>query len=143
MTDGLEANVRFFKMVTGGSVLLENPYCASQFIFFLFDTVHLFKNVYNNLVNYGIFQCPSFENHQNTITAKFGHLKDLYQLELGEPIKRAHKICDKVLRPSSVEKTNVMLADSCFHESTINTLMYYGRRGHAKFLETAEVFKIV
>ena len=82
MTDGLEANVRFFKMVTGGSVLLENPYCASQFIFFLFDTVHLFKNVYNNLVNYGIFQCPSFENHQNTITAKFGHIKDLYQLEL-------------------------------------------------------------
>ena len=142
MTDGLEANVRFFKIVTSGSVVIENPYFKSQFIFFLFDLVHLFKNIYNNLVNYGEYTCPSFDDFNKSITAKFSHVHELYRLELSSPLQRAHKLTDKVLHPSSIEKTNVMLADRCFHECTINGLNFYGKRGHPEFLETAKVFTI-
>ena len=66
----------------------------------------------------------------------------MYELELGKPIKMAHKLSDKVLNPSTIEKTNVKLADSCFHESTINALKYHSNYGHKEFSETAEVLQI-
>ena len=142
MTDGLEANARFFRLVSGGNLMMQNPYAVSQIIFFLFDTVHLFKNIYCNFMNYGTYTCPSFDNPGKTITGRFDHLKDLYKMELGDPMKRAHKLNDTVLHPSSVEKTNVMLADSCFHESTIVGLKHWGKRGFPQFLETAEILSI-
>ena len=55
----------------------------------------------------------------------------------------AFKLTDTVLSPSSLEKINVKLADSCFHESTINALAYYSSHGYAKFKETAEVLQII
>ena len=140
MTDGLEANVRFFRMICESKVLINNPYNLLNLIFFLFDTIHLFKNIYCNLVNYGIFVCPSFEQDQGSITAKFSHIVQLYHLELISPVKRAHKLTEKVLHPSSIEKTNVKLADACFHESTVNALIHYAKRGFPEFRETAQVF---
>ena len=47
-----------------------------------------------------------------------------------------------MLRPTSIEKTDVGLADSCFHESTINALRYYSNHGYSKFFENAEVLQI-
>ena len=143
MTDGLEANVRFFKMVSGGDVMIKNPFNLYSFIFLLFDTVHLFKNIYNNLVMYGIFICSSFEKDGVYLTATFSHVVVLYNKELTVPVKRAYKLTEKVLKPSSLEKTSVMLADSCFHESTINALNYYASRGNPEFSETAAVFQII
>ena len=58
-------------------------------------------------------------------------------------MKRAHKLTEKVLHPPSIEKTNVKLADACFHESTIDALKYYAPRGYPEFSETAKVFKII
>ena len=86
--------------------------------------------------------CPSVDDQFKLITANFSHIRELYNLELGKPIKMAFKLTDKVLRPSSLEKTNVKLADSCFHESTINAA-YYSSHGYAKFKETAEVLQII
>ena len=56
---------------------------------------------------------------------KFAHIKELYHIEEGKSIKPAHKLNDKVLNPCVLEKTNVKLADSLFHSSTINALIYY------------------
>ena len=44
--------------------------------------------------------------------ANFNHIKSLCHIEMGKPIKMAHKLNDKVLNPCSLEKTNVKLADS-------------------------------
>ena len=55
-----------------------------------------------------------------------------------------HKLCHKVINPTSMEKTNVRLADACFHESTIHALKYYGEHGwQPTFSTTAEVLQIV
>ena len=72
----------------------------------------------------------------------FDHLKELYDIELGKSVRMAYKLSDKMLRPTSIEKTDVGLADSCFHESTINALRYYSNHGYSKFFETAEVLQI-
>ena len=55
----------------------------------------------------------------------------------------AHKITDKVINPVSIEKTNVHLADACFHNSTINALRYYAKNGKPHFTETADVLQLM
>ena len=76
------------------------------------------------------------------LQASFGHIKQLYDLELGMPLKMAYKLCDKVLHPATIEQTNVSLADACFHESTIHALRYYSSNGFPEFSRTAEVLQI-
>ena len=66
----------------------------------------------------------------------------MYEMELEKPLRKAYRLSDKVLSPSNIEKTNVFLADSLFHESTINGLRYYGERGHDSFLQTAALLSI-
>ena len=53
MTDGHSSNMKFFKTkllkdLPEGIYSVPNPWMLGCFIFLLFDTVHLFKNVYNN-----------------------------------------------------------------------------------------------
>ena len=83
------------------------------------------------------FLCPSFSEKNQDLHAKFDHIKVLYELDLGKPMKMGYKISDKVLSPSTIEKTN-----SCCHESTINALKYYSNHGHEEFSGTAEVLQI-
>ena len=141
VADGLDANAKFYKNISkdiAPKSKILNPASPPDFIALAHDTTHLFKNIYNNLCNYGTFVCPSFTEKDVQYTAKFSHVCELYELELNKPIKLAHKLNHKVLSPSSLEKTNVKLADSFFHESTINALEYYAKNaGHPDFANTA------
>ena len=111
-------------------------------VYLLFDSVHNFKNVYNNFINKGLFECPDFDGVKIG-NPSFAHIVKLYELELQKPVKMAYKLTEKVLHPSSIERTNVKLFDSMFHESTINALEYYGKNGHLEFLETLPFFQLV
>ena len=53
-------------------------------------------------------------------------------------IKMARKLKEVVLHPVAIEKTNVRLADSLFHESTIAALDYYASHGHPEFDQPAQ-----
>jgi hypothetical protein len=77
------------------------------------------------------------------LTAKLTHLQDLYELELGKPAKIAHKLSEKVLAPISIERTNVQLANSLFHESTIAALEFYARDGNDGKREWAETARFL
>ena len=74
--------------------------------------------------------------------ASFGHIKQLNDLKLGMPSKKAYQLYDKVLHPATIEQTNVSLADPCFHDSTIHALKYYSSHGFPEFSGTAEVLQI-
>jgi hypothetical protein len=74
----------------------------------VFDPVHLFKNFFTNFLNRKVFSCPAFEDIE--VSAKFDHIIQLYNHELGRPIKIAHKLTQKVLTPRPIERCNVMLA---------------------------------
>ena len=55
----------------------------------------------------------------------------------------AYKITEKVLHPQSIEKTSVKLADSAFHESTINAFIYYSKHGYDNFEETTHFLRYI
>ena len=74
---------------------------------------------------------------------KFCHIERVYMMELGKPLKIAHRLTEKFLHPTSIEKTNVKLADAAFHESTINALQHYGEKGYPGFLQTANFMRAV
>ncbi len=101
-----------------------HPNLPEQDVYLLFDAVHNFKNVYNNFQTRKEFIYPALVESGDK-KASFLHLEQLYNLELGKPIKMAYKLSDKVLHPTNIEKTNVLLADSLFHESTIAGLRFY------------------
>ena len=81
---------------------------AIQRLYLTFDPVHPFKCFYNNFLSRELFICPSFVG-EIMLQASFGHIKQLYDLELGMPLKKAYKLCDKVLHPATIEQTNVHL----------------------------------
>ena len=145
MTDGNEVKAKCFKdYICNGTMQLwvDNPFAPGKRIFLMFDPTHLFKNFYNNFLKKEDFSFPSFEDECKIFRASVDHVKELYELEFGKPIKMAYKLSDQVLNPSTIEKTNVRLADSFFHESTINALQYHSKNGHEDFAETAELLEI-
>ena len=58
-------------------------------------------------------------------------------------VKMAHKLNNRVINPSNIERQSAMLTMALFHESTINALKFYGGQGRPEFLETAEFLTIV
>ena len=68
---------------------------------------------------------------------KISHLQKVYNRELGKHLKIAHRLSEKVLHPSTIEKTNEKLADVLFHNSTINALMFYTDNGYPEFYDKA------
>jgi len=110
-------------------------------------------------LNKGQFDCPKFEetaivgtmteevmtsetSSENRIKPNFQHLRQLHSLELGKPVKYAYRLTDKCLNPAPIERTNVMLANSVFHESTINALWHYSE-SNPEFADTATFLRII
>ena len=142
--DNFFANRKFYTELYGGKLqaCIPNPLDVRQPLFLLFDAVHNFKTTYNNLVAKGAFNSPLF------LGSKIGkpslkHIERMYTIELGKPLKMAHKLKDKVMHPLSIEKTNVKLADAAFHESTINALAFYSKNGHPEFTNITESLKVI
>ncbi|CAL1266481.1 unnamed protein product [Larinioides sclopetarius] len=100
---------------------ISNPVEPDSKLFFLFDTVHLIKSVRNNWFNkktLGQVLCfPSPDNSSKISLAKLQDLKDIYETEKLNLIKKAPKLSQKVLYPTSFEKQNVLLALNIFHDS--------------------------
>lgn len=146
LTDAHSSNWKFYsqELCSGGKMknFISNPHLPDNKIFLLFDSVHVFKNMYNNILNKQQFIAPRFlekaaasqdeEKCAETtsakvaaattvsfLSAKFEHVQDLYNRELGHAVKYGHKLMDKVLAPQPIERTKVDLADQFFHENTI------------------------
>ena len=66
-------------------------------------------------------------------------------MERGNPAKLAHKLTDKVLHPSCLEKVNVKLATAATHESTSTALRHFAQHqpNFANFKDTAEFLELV
>ena len=123
--DGHSSNCKFYKELCSGmmNLCIVNPLKAADRIFLLFDPVHLFKNFYNNLINKLYFECLNFED--KVLKPNMQHIKNICNAELGKSVKIAYRLSDKVLNPATIERSNVSLADSLFHESPIAALNFY------------------
>ena len=142
--DGHSSNRKFYVEKLSNDdlrVCIPHPYIKGAYIYLLFDSVHVFKCIYNNFINKRIFYCPDFDGQK--IEGHMSHIEELYKHELGRPVKYAHKLTDKVLHPMPIEKTKVELADRLFHESTIAALDYYSENGFPQWKTTANFLRLI
>jgi hypothetical protein len=145
IVDAHSSNRRFYTEELCGGLLqtfIPHPMDNNSKIFLLFDSVHVFKNLYNNLINRKVFKCPPFAGEP--VSANAQHTRDLYELEMGRSVKYAHKLTERVLNPKSIEKTNVDLACRFFHESTVHGLEYFAKNeGKNEWEESANFSRLV
>ena len=72
------------------------------------------------------------------------YLVSIYNRELGMEAKMAHRLTDKVLNPSSIERTNVQLVGAATQESTTTALIYYADKCNMPaYKETAAFLRLV
>ena len=76
---------------------------------------------------------------------EFSHLERVYNMERGNPTKMAHKLTDKVLHPSNLERVNVKLTAAATHESTTAALRQFAQLQPSlrDFNDTAEFLELV
>ena len=113
-TDNHTANRKFFtqKLCNGSlKTSIPHPMDETKQLFLSFDAVHNFKNVYNNFINKEYFVCPSLGSGP-PMRPNFAHIKEIHHKEAGQAVKMAHKLTQKAMNPTAIEKTNVKLADS-------------------------------
>ncbi len=154
-SDNHKSNMKHFKKILCGGNLqpyITNPFDSSKKIFLLFDPTHILKCITNNFRQKESFACPAYpevvdrfeDSHPKAnFYPSYGNVKDLQELEIGKPLKIAHKLSDKVINPLALEKTNVSLADALFDESTINGLLFYGNNGFPEFIQTAKFLRVI
>ena len=85
--------------------------------------------------------CPEYPPFEQ-IDSNFDDIVKLHEIELGKTVKYADKLNDKCLKSVTIERSNVSLAVSVFHESTINGLEHYAER-YPQFANTAKFLKII
>ena len=147
-TDGHRTNQSFHNSLGDDGKHPEwilNPYSTdSARIYTMYDTVHLFKNFYYNLLNKKTLACPPMPGTETPLHADSKHLEQVHLMELGGEVKMAHRLTDRVLHPTSVERVNVRLAMAATHESTVAALRFYSQRdGHSAFKGTADLLELL
>lgn len=144
ITDGHSSNRKFFMDLCEGPM---TPFVhlkpnSEDKTFLLFDSVHLLKNWYTNLLRKNTFLGPKFRGEM--MAASFDHVRALYKKELGKSVKIAHKLNHKVIYPKPIERSKVDLANRFFHESTIAGLKFYGQEEINKdWLTTAHFLLVI
>ncbi|XP_059098099.1 uncharacterized protein LOC131892312 [Tigriopus californicus] len=148
ISDGHSANRKFVTdnlQCRNGKSHIENPFAAPPFnrIHPLFDTIHLMKGLYTNLLNKGEFECPPFEDQ--VVRPRLSHFRSLYEEETCAAIRYAPKLNHKVIAPMPIERCNVDLSVRFYHESTAAALRHYSNESETRkeWNETAAFVDIV
>ena len=150
-TDNHRTNQAWHKSLgTGGRhpEYVLNPYSEKEEkIFTMYDTVHIFKNLYYGLMRSRSLSLPPFpgSEDQRVLEVNFDHLKMIHDEEHGQPAKLAYKLTDKVLNPSVLERVNVKLAAAATDESTCAALRFFSehRPGCERFSDTATFLELI
>ncbi|XP_043218350.1 uncharacterized protein LOC122379861 [Amphibalanus amphitrite] len=109
----------------------------------MFDTVHLYKNFFFNLLNKKTLICQ-LPTTETVVKAEYNHLQQLYRMEMGQDIKMAYRLTDRVIHPTTVERVNVQLAVAATHETTVAALRFYGQKEeHCNFRQTADFLEML
>ena len=73
---------------------IPHPYLEGDKLFLFMDTIHYFKNIYNNWVNKKILQLPVTDliDPDKKIVANFHQIEKLYNAESTKTLRIAHKL---------------------------------------------------
>ena len=148
-TDGHRANQSFHRALSEDGSHPEyilNPWGlhSDDRIYTMYDSVHLFKNMYFNLLNKRTLHCPALDEAGTPLDVNISHLEKIHAMEYSSQAKMAYRLTDKVLHPTSIERVNVQLAIAATHETTIAALRFYGQQEqYSAFNQTAEFLHYV
>lgn len=126
VSDNHPINRAFFKFLGGGNLVhrVNNPCDPTKDLFLLIDPTHCFKNIYNGFEKRVNIHMTATEDLPE-VNANFTHVKQLFISERQMGLRMAHKLSERVLHPSNINRTSVKLASSVFHETTFTALKYH------------------
>lgn len=114
-------------------------------LFYLFDSVHILKCIFNNWLNSKPDQTlhyPDFETREVNKCGSFKAVKKLHELEYDKILKFGYSINLKALFPSYLERQNVKLSLKIFNNFVIEALKGFGSNiPHSQ--DTADFIKII
>lgn len=155
ISDNNRVNRNMFEKICGGQLKssIPHPFDSSRQLFFLFDSVHLFKSIRNNWLNQ-IDQTFRYPNAATAVSgelckASFAHLKQLYDSERSATVKMAPGLTYTALHPNRIQRQSVNLAVKVFDEKNVAALQQFGKSlscdfsGTGNFILTiAQLWKI-
>ena len=130
------------------SFVYPHPCDLSRPLFFLFDSVHIFKCIMNNWINQkSAGKCMMYPSLQEKVQSdnceitrfelsspvsiaqsSFNALKQLHQLEYDSTVRFAHNLSLKKLELSTFERQNVNLAVRICNDFVAQALVDHGRK---------------
>ena len=117
-----------------------NPVNPDKKLFLLIDSTHIIKNIYNNFQKRKMF---TFHHDCEFPNANFKHIEELYNLESSLSLRLAHKLSERVLNPTTIQRTSAKLAMSLFHDSSVAALKFYVNNGHEDWSSTSSFVSYV
>lgn len=130
------------------SIVYPNPADKSKPLFYLNDSVHIFKCIRNNWLNLKTYRktfCyPDFENNDILRYASFEAIREVYKLETEKLLKFGYGLSLKALWPSTFERQNVKLVTQIFNDNVENSLLELGQSNNIEnYEDTAKFINII
>lgn len=144
-SDNATLNWKFFLELCNGKLKprIPHPHLEEQDLFLLFDPVQGLKNIFNNFQSRDRFMCPDFGDLSSIIFPTFKHVRELFELERGKPVKMAYKLTKKAISSKNIDNTNVKLAQSVFDDSTVQAMEFYIGNVGNQWGDTLKFLKII
>ena len=158
VTDNHNSNVTAFntlkrKYGKKDQLFIRHPANHNKNTYLFFDTVHLMKNVRNNLLNGKRYVFPQFDYEKDGIKihcpAGYIAWTDLHRIfefdsKLQSNLKKAHKLSYQALHPGN-NKQNVPLALAIFHDTTIAACESYlpERKDISEFMKIVNTWWLI
>uniref|UniRef100_A0A0K2UIW3 Uncharacterized protein n=1 Tax=Lepeophtheirus salmonis TaxID=72036 RepID=A0A0K2UIW3_LEPSM len=94
---------------------IPHPQESSKRVNLLVHAVYIFKYIYNCFQRRKNLICPNiYLAGSPSLRLYFYDSKEIHMLESNFKVKQAHKLSLKTLNPTSIENTNIPLADAIF-----------------------------
>lgn len=138
----------FFAIPHKLSFVYHHPNSSNRPLFFLTDSVHIFKNITNNWINKKdqdmCLIYPDFEEEFLSRTASFSAIKKLYETENNSFISFSYGLTFKSIAPTNLEHQNVKLVLKIFNSFVIQGLNEVGLSQIIKYhSDTANFISII
>ena len=107
-----------------------NPHDPNEKLVLSHDPVHILKCLRNNWFRKGDWKLPDHSS------ISWNLLKNLKEIEESMPIRKAHSLSTKALKPNNMEKQKVKLAYNVVSWPIRNALLYYSESSPELFPKT-------
>ena len=115
------------------------PWLTTDGKFLLFDFVHLLKCIRNNWITELTGELI-YDDNGITRTAKWCHLKQLYDFESADPLTRLSSLTDISIAPKPIERQKVAHALSVFCDKTYTALLTHPKMKDVEWVEDTSIF---